>query len=176
VDAHALTGAALANDWAQFKSAALIRFTRDLADEVAAWHPELKTSRNLFATSLLLDGSETFLAQNFSQYLKNYDHVALMAMPRFEGYRNEKKFYRDLIEAVVAEGGLARTTFQLQAMDWSKQRWLSGRSLYQTMKYLKARGVVNLAYYPDDFIQGRPELEPLSRGLSLRDQIRGDGR
>ncbi|TNF86501.1 MAG: poly-beta-1,6-N-acetyl-D-glucosamine N-deacetylase PgaB, partial [Gammaproteobacteria bacterium] len=174
VDAHALTGDALAGDWARFKSAALIRFTQDLAARTAAWHPELKTSRNLFATSLLLDSSETFLAQSFPQFLANYDHVTLMAMPRFEGHRKEKKFYRSLIDAVAAEPeGLANTTFQLQAMDWTRQRWISGRSLYRTMKYLKARGVVNLAYYPDDFIQGRPSLKHLSRGLSVREQIGG---
>ncbi len=175
VDAHALTGESLAADWASFKAAALVRFTRELAASTAAWHPDLKTSRNLFATSLLLEGSEIFLAQSFPQFLDNYDHVTLMAMPRFEGYRNEKKFYRSLIEAVAAEpAGLANTTFQLQARDWQRQRWLSGRSLYRTMKYLKARGVVNLAYYPDDFIQGKPSLKQLSRGLSLREQI-GEG-
>ena len=175
VDAHALTGAALATDWARFKSAALVRFTRELAEQTARWHPDLKTSRNLFATSLLLDGSETFLAQSFPQFLENYDHVTLMAMPRFEGYRNEKKFYRSLIEAVAAEPqGLKSTTFQLQAMDWRNQRWLSGRSLSRTMQYLKARGVVNLAYYPDDFITGKPSLKQLSRGLSVRDQLGGD--
>jgi biofilm PGA synthesis lipoprotein PgaB len=172
VDAHALTGDALAGDWARFKSAALIRFTQELADRTADWHPELKTSRNLFATSLLLDGSETFLAQSFPQFLANYDYVTLMAMPRFEGYRNEKKFYRNLIDAVAAEPeGLANTTFQLQAMDWDRQRWLSGRSLQRTMKYLKSRGVVNLAYYPDDFIQGKPSLKHLRQGLSVREQI-----
>ncbi len=172
VDAQALADQKLAADWAEFKSDALIRFTRALAEQTARWHPELKTSRNLFATALLLEGAETFLAQDFRQYLLNYDHVALMAMPRFEGYRNERKFYRNLIDAVAAEpDGLTSTTFQLQAKDWQKQRWLSGRSLYRTMKYLKSRGVLNLAYYPDDFIEGKPSLKQLSRGLSLRERI-----
>lgn len=175
VDAAALTGKALAADWARFKSAALIRFTHTLKRRVADWHPEVKTSRNLFATSILLEGSETHLAQNYTQFLRNYDQVTLMAMPRFEGYRNEKKFYRDLIDAVRAEPqGVARTTFQLQAKDWRRDRWISGRALARSMNYLKSKGIQNLAYYPDDFIQGNPELQALTRALSLRDQVGGE--
>lgn len=174
VDAHSLTGERLAKDYARFKSAALIRFTHALSARVAYWHPELKTSRNLFATSLLLEDSETFLAQSFPRYLANYDQVTLMAMPRFEGYRNERKFYRRLVSAVAEEpGGLAQTTFQLQARDWQRQRWLSGRSLRKSMQYLKSRGVQNLAYYPDDFIAGKPDLKQLTRALSLKDQAGG---
>ena len=174
VDAGSLTGDRLARDYARFKSAALIRFTQALGARTAYWHPELRTSRNLFATALLLEDSETFLAQSFPGYLASYDQVTLMAMPRFEGYRNERKFYRRLISAVAAEpGGLQRTTFQLQARDWARQRWLSGRSLRRTMQYLKSHGVQNLAYYPDDFITGQPDLKQLTRALSLRDQAGG---
>lgn len=35
------------------------------------------------------------------------------------------------------------------------------------MRFLQSQGIRNLAYYPDDFIQGKPELEILKQGISL---------
>ena len=161
-------------DWARTKSRALTRFTRELAGQVRYWHPQLKTSRNLFASALLHPDGERFLAQRYEDFLAAYDHTVVMAMPRLEGYRNERRFYRDLLSVIREHpGALKQTTFQLQARDWRTGRWLSGRSLRQTMHYLRSRGVANLAYYPDDFIRGQPDLKQLSRGISTREHPAG---
>jgi hypothetical protein len=35
------------------------------------------------------------------------------------------------------------------------------------MRSLQSQGVINLAYYPDDFLQDHPRADELSRGISL---------
>ena len=176
VDPASLFDGEVAADWARFKSRALTAFTRELADRVRSWHPQLKTSRNLFATALLRADGERILAQRFEDFLTAYDHTVVMAMPRMEGFRKERRFYRDLLSAIREyPDALQRSTFQLQARDWKKDRWLSGRSLRRTMHYLRSKGVTNLAYYPDDFIRGRPDLRQLSRGISIRAHPTGGG-
>jgi biofilm PGA synthesis lipoprotein PgaB len=35
------------------------------------------------------------------------------------------------------------------------------------MRYLQSLGVRNLAYYPDDFVEGHPALQPLREGMSI---------
>jgi hypothetical protein len=44
------------------------------------------------------------------------------------------------------------------------------------MVMLKTKGVDNLAYYPDDFIQGIPDLEQIIHGMSLAETPWGPSR
>ncbi|MEM8768311.1 MAG: poly-beta-1,6-N-acetyl-D-glucosamine N-deacetylase PgaB [Pseudomonadota bacterium] len=156
--------------WSRFKTESLISFTEQLERIVRRWQPGLKVSRNLFASALLDPRSERYLAQDYALFLKHYDHVALMAMPAFEGYSNARAFYRNLL--IVAEDrdpGLKQTLFQLQAKDWQADRWLSGRTLRKELEFLRAGGAQHLAYYPDDFIGGQPDATELARALSVRE-------
>lgn len=158
----------LAHRWTRFKSRALTDFSLELSRVLARWRPGLKTSRNLFAPALTDPGSERHLAQNYTNYLASYDYTTVMAMPRFEKRPNHRRFFAALIEAAGRQpGGLAHTIFQLQTVDWVSQQPIDSRELRRTMEFLRARGVDNLAYYPDDFIKGRPDLEQMIRGMSL---------
>ncbi len=156
--------------WSRFKTQSLIDFTERLERIVRAWQPGLRVSRNLFASALLDPTSERYLAQDYALFLEHYDHVALMAMPAFEGYSNARAFYRSLLaSAGLQDPGLKQTLFQLQAKDWQADRWLSGRTLRKELEFLRARGAQHLAYYPDDFITGQPDASELARVLSLRE-------
>jgi len=149
----------------------------ELANTLRNWQPGLKTSRNLFANVLLEAGSEAYLAQNYQDFLASYDLISLMAMPKFENITNESQFYEDLVAKVRAEPtGLKKTIFQLQAVDWRIPQPIPATELRQTMVMLKTKGVDNLAYYPDDFIQGIPELEQIIHGMSLAETPWGPSR
>jgi biofilm PGA synthesis lipoprotein PgaB len=160
--------AKLIRRWTAVKTAALTELSNELADVVRIWHPEMKTSRNLFAPAVLDPETEIHLAQNYVDYLANYDYVTLMAMPRFENVRNARKFYLRLIRAADAQPrGMEQTVFQLQAFDWRRAEPISSETLRDTMRFLQSKGVRNLAYYPEDFIAGHPQLELLKQGISL---------
>ena len=108
--------------------------------------------------------------QSYRPFLAAYDYVALMAMPYLEGSHNPDRFYRELIAAARRQpNGLAKTIFELQTVDWRDDGHvpIPASELRETMRFLQSQGVANLAYYPDDFIGGRPELDELRRGISL---------
>lgn len=154
--------------WARFKTQSIIDLTNHLQSTVVSWQPGAMSARNIFATSLLEDDSETWLAQDYELFLNSYDHVALMAMPYFENAPNVEKFYAGLLAAVHAQPlGRKKTIFQLQTVDWRTNTPLSTQELRQTMRWLQASGIRHLAYYPDDFILGHPQLRPLRQGMSL---------
>lgn len=156
--------------WASHKREVLTRFTLELAAGVRTRLPELKTARNLFADTALSPESEAWLAQSLPDALASYDHVALMAMPYLEGREDAEGFLHELAAAVsaVPEGPL-RVIFELQTVDWRDDRPLDAAQLRSQMRMLQSLGIRHLAWYPDDFISGLPDLETLRQGASLAD-------
>jgi len=158
----------IAHEWARLKTRALIDFSRSLTDIVRHYRPGIKTARNLFAGTVQRPESEIWLAQNFSDFLESYDYVALMAMPHLENAPEPEQFFERLVTEVVQHpGGADGTIFQLQTVDWRDGSRLPAEQLAQRMRSLQAAGIRHLAYYPDDFIVGHPELEALRQGISL---------
>ncbi len=160
----------LSKRWARFKTQTLIDFGNELIEVLREQQPELKTARNLFAPAALDDSSEIWLAQSLSLFLDSYDYVALMAMPYLENSDDPNR-YLDRLAAAVAQhdGGLDRTIFELQTIDWRTGTAVPAPILYKQMRWLQAAGVRHLAYYPDDFIANSPDLEQIRQGISLAD-------
>jgi biofilm PGA synthesis lipoprotein PgaB len=155
-------------EWTALKSSTLLELSETLTERVRRYQPDLKTARNLFASALLDEGSDTYLAQDFDQFLETYDHVALMAMPGLEAAEDERHFYEALVAAVRDRvTGFERTIFELQTVDWRQSDPIDSQRLRQTMRWLQSLGVRHLGYYPDDFIGGHPSLDDLRRGISL---------
>ncbi len=155
-------------DWARLKTQAVIDLTDRLSAIVSRWRPGALSARNIFATNLLYEDSEVWLAQDYELFLESYDHVALMAMPHFENAADTELFYDSLLTAVTEQPhGLRKTIFELQTVDWRTSSNIPATELRDTMRWLQSRGVRHLAYYPDDFILGHPELRPLREGMSL---------
>jgi len=158
----------LAREWAELKTRTISVFTLELADVVRQWRPAIRTSRNLFASALLDPDAELYLAQNFDMFLDDYDLVSVMAMPGLEDVQDPKQFFRGLIDAVHSRPQAARRTiFELQTIDWRNNTPIDTDVLRDTMRYLQSQGIRNLAYYPEDFLRGHPELETLKEGISL---------
>lgn len=158
----------LARRWTELKARALIELSVELTAAVRAHRPNARTARNLFASSLLDPAGQGYLAQSFTDFLASYDHVALMAMPQLEGARDPRSFYRALVSGVAGlPQGFDKTIFELQTVDWRTGTAIDARELEKTFRALQSAGVRHLAYYPDDFLAGKPTLDALRRGISL---------
>ncbi len=161
--------AGLRSRWADLRSQALVELTGELADTVRHYRPDIRTVRNLFATALLEPASSLRLAQRYDAFIEAYDYVAIMAMPRFEGYENHRLFYTQLAELALAPDGERsdQVIFELQTIDWRTRTPIDSLELEKTMRKLQALGIRNLAYYPDDFIADHPSLDAMRRGMSI---------
>jgi biofilm PGA synthesis lipoprotein PgaB len=152
------------------RTAALIEFTNELKTRVSRWSPEIKTARNLFAEPVLNPSSERWYAQSLPAFLRAYDEVAVMAMPRMEKAANPNKWLLKLTENVVNRGGLDRTVFELQTVDWSSgDKPISSEEIAGELHLLQVAGARNLAYYPDDFLKDHPTLKVLRPQFSASD-------
>ncbi len=152
------------------KTAALVDFSLEVTAEARRYRPALRTARNMYARVAIDPSSEARFSQSMPAFLAAYDYTALMAMPYLEEVAGDHAAWLRMLVAQVARHptGLDRTVFKLQAKDWRRDRWLPAEDLRDQFQLLIRSGALNLAYYPDDFILGRPALEPLFRGLSNR--------
>jgi biofilm PGA synthesis lipoprotein PgaB len=166
---------ALTAQWASLRTRRLIELSEELAGVVREHRPSIKTARNLFAPALLdAPGAPLHLAQDYDAYLRAYDYVALMAMPGLEGAPDTERFYTDLATIARArDPGALKTIFELQTVDWRTGQQIPAAELKATMRRLQALGIRHLAYYPDDYVQGHPELGELRQGLSIASFPRG---
>lgn len=148
---------------------ALVTLTRSLEAAAESERPRLRSARNLYARPLLEPASVAWFAQTHASMLAAYDRVALMAMPRMEGARNEREWLLTLAGQVEAlDPGFERTVFVLQTRDWAGGRAIEDAELIDWARQLRARGVRHLAYYPDDFIRAQPGLQAARAAASAR--------
>ncbi|MCU6671570.1 poly-beta-1,6-N-acetyl-D-glucosamine N-deacetylase PgaB [Enterobacteriaceae bacterium H4N4] len=159
--------------WTRFKSRALIDFTLQLTRATQAIRgPQVKTARNIYAMPVLEPESEAWFAQNLSDFLGTYNWTAPMAMPLMEKVPlDESNAWLDKLVSAVARhpGALDKTVFELQARDWRQsegQGEISGTQLADWMRQLKLSGAVNYGYYPDDFINDKPEMSEIRSTFS----------
>ncbi|MGQ7248825.1 poly-beta-1,6-N-acetyl-D-glucosamine N-deacetylase PgaB [Halomonas sp. V046] len=147
------------------RSQYLIDFTKELQQAAERNRSALKTSRNLFASTVLTPESRAWFAQDLGQFNAAYDYTAIMAMPWFEGSDDPRGWLLDLVEAVKqTPNALDSTIFELQAVDWRTGSLEPGQRLPELMTLLERAGVRHMGYYPDDFIQGEPPV-PAIRGV-----------
>lgn len=108
--------------WTALKTQALVEFTRHLAERARRWRAPLLTARNMYAEPVLNPAAEEWFAQSLPAFLAAYDRTAIMAMPYMEQAPDAERFLRDLFARVAATpGGIARTVFELQAVDWRRK-------------------------------------------------------
>ncbi len=166
---------ALLERWTSRKTAALIAFTGELAERVRHYQGAIKTARNLYARTVLEPASAARFAQALPDFLASYDYTALMAMPRIEGATRPADWLDALVRKVAAQpGGLARTVFELQSVDWTTRLPVPAPELAAQMQALQRRGVVNFGYYPDDSVADRPALAIIKPAISLQNFPRKD--
>lgn len=159
--------------WTRYKSRYLIDFTNHLTQTIHAVRgPQVKTARNIYAMPILQPESEAWFAQNLDDFLANYDWTAPMAMPLMENVPlSESNAWLDKLVAAVARrpGALNKTIFELQGLDWRKSdehAAISGKQLAEWITQLQLSGAAHIGYYPDDFIEGKPEMSEIRPAFS----------
>lgn len=163
---------ALRLKWAQYKSEFLGQFTDYLADKVRYYRPNIKTARNMYALPILQPYSEEWYAQSLPAFLKHYDYVAVEAMPFMEKAENPNKWLTELVKKTAQyPEGLAKTLFELQAVDWEKQKDIPMKTFTEQFMLLKKLGVQHIGYYPDNVYSDQPKLEELKKyfGIAKKD-------
>ena len=158
--------------WARFKSRALTDFTLELARHVKAIRgPQVKTARNIFASPVLDPASEAWFSQNLGEFLGAYDWTVPMAMPLMEQVPEAQidQWFDRLVDAVAARpGGIDRTIFEIQTVDWrgSRSTPIADARLADWLRRLKLRGARSLAYYPDNFATDHPDVKAMRAAIS----------
>ena len=149
------------------RTRALIEFTNVLAAHVRHWSPELVTVRNLFAEPVLSPDAESWYAQSLHAFLSNYNIVALMAMPEMEKAKRPNSWLTSMARVVAAEPeGIQKTVFELQSVDWRTGKPVPEGRLVKEIRLLQDKGVLHLAYYPDDFVKDNPAINRLIPAFS----------
>lgn len=163
-------GSAGSDAFARAKTDYLIDFTDELTDVLRRHQPALVTARNLYARPVTDPVSERWFAQNLNAFLTAYDYTAVMAMPYLEGAERPERWLDKLVNTISRHPqGLSRTVFEVQTVDWQTGEPLADAVLAEHLDLLFAAGVRHVAWYPDDFISGHPELAMLRSRVSLAD-------
>ncbi|WP_031339191.1 poly-beta-1,6-N-acetyl-D-glucosamine N-deacetylase PgaB, partial [Xanthomonas maliensis] len=151
------------------RTQALIDFTMELRASAQRWRPKLGTVRNLYAQPVLQPQSAAWFAQRLDLFNRAYDRTALMAMPWMEGSKDPEHWLDTLVAAVrTQDPELKHTLFELQTVDWRTHTPISGAQLIAQIHRLQSQGVRHFAWYPDDFIAGRPSTEDARAAMSAR--------
>ena len=161
---------AMLERWTRRKTETLIYWTQTLAERVRYYRPGIKTARNLYARTVLNPRARTWFAQSLPAFLEAYDYTAIMAMPFMEGARHPQRWLRRLATRVLQIPGAAeRVVFELQSRDWRRRQALANSVLAEQMRLLRALGIRNYGYYPDDFIHQQPDIGAIRPLMSLSD-------
>jgi biofilm PGA synthesis lipoprotein PgaB len=156
---------------AREKTLALVDFTDELTERVRQHRASLKTARNLYAEVALEPRSEEWYAQSLPVFLERYDWTAVMAMPHMEGAGDPEAWLDRLVRRVArVRGGLERTVFELQSVDWRSSRPVDSNRLADWMRRLEGQGAIHFGYYPDDFARGLPTLDAIRTAFSTERQ------
>jgi len=159
---------ALMEQWTKHKTQALIDFTHYLRDRVQAYHPTIKTARNIYARVIMQPASEEWFAQSLPAFIKSYDYTAIMAMPYMEEASNAEEWLKSLVsKAIQQTDNLSKVVFELQSVDWRNQQPIDSVELARHMRILQQQGALNFGYYPDDFIANHPLLDVIHPEFSL---------
>ena len=159
----------LAKKWSRFKTEALIDFTKDLMDTVRIYRPDALSARNLYAPLIAEPEKESKFAQNYELFLKNYDHVVVMAYPLMEEVKYPSRWLKGLARvAKNIPNGQEKTVFKVQTYDWNNNTWIGGQRVLGWLQDILAAGGKHLAYYPDNLWEDQPPLRIIKQEMSTK--------
>ena len=156
--------------WIKCKTEVLIELTEELEKTVRFYRPQALFARTLYAEVLLNPKSEEWYAQNFSKSIQSYDYVVIMAYPLMEKASNPVKWLRSLVEEVKKyPHAIEKTIFKVQTYDWSKKRWVNTKTIDKWLRVLVEAGAVHIGYYPDSYIDNKPNDRMIRFMMSSED-------
>ena len=159
----------LAKKWARLKTEKLIHFTKDLMEIVRVYRPDAKFARNIYAPLIAEPEKETKLAQHYELFLKNYDHVVVMAYPLMEDVKYPSRWLKGLARVAKNQpNGQEKTIFKIQTYDWNNNVWIGGKRVLGWLQDILAAGGKHLAYYPDNLWENQPPIKIIKLEMSTK--------
>lgn len=150
--------------WAKLKTRLMLDFTDYLTERTRLFRPYIKTARNLYALPVLEPDSEEWYAQSLQGFLEHYDYAAIEAMPYMEKASQPEIWLGNLARAVSkTQGGLEKTIFELQTVDWNNQQTISMEIFERHIGVLQKAGVRHFGYYPDNVFSDQPRIDTLKK-------------
>ncbi|MBI4683460.1 MAG: poly-beta-1,6-N-acetyl-D-glucosamine N-deacetylase PgaB [Nitrospirae bacterium] len=161
--------AGLAEKWARYKTEALIDFTNILKQGVRRYRPVARFARNLYGIVIENPEAESWFAQDYGLFLKNYDQVVVMAYPQMEEVKSPSEWLKTMVgRARVMPQGLEKTVFKIQTYNWKKEEWINDGTVLEEMRDILSSGGSHLAYYPDNYREDRPALNKIKLEMSTK--------
>lgn len=169
------------NQQAAAKSRHLNQLTLDLEKTLSTYslrgNSRLETARNLYAEVVLNPKAKQWFAQDYDEFLNDYNRVAIMAMPYMENHADftstqAHAWLQNLIRQANANKHADKVVFELQAKNWRTNTHVSETELSSWFALLKQNGVKKFGYYPDDFIQRKPNIDAIRSEFSLASKPR----
>lgn len=144
-----LEDAKLRQEWTRYKTETLNEITRIAINEAKQYRPELLTARNIYSALLENPNSEEWFAQNYKDFLANYDYVVVMVYPEMEKADNAAAWVEKVTTLALKEKGAEdKVVFKLQTFDWNENKWLSDSTIWDREKIILAKKGKMIGYYP----------------------------
>lgn len=160
---------ALMQRWTAAKTRHLSWFANDLRQRVESFRKPLQLARNYYAEPILNPAAEAWFAQSLPDALRNFDWVAIMAMPYMEKAGDPDAWLDRLVESVRSvKGAEKKVVFELQAKRWSPDEPIPSAEIAGWMRRLRIQGVRSFGYYPDDPFANHPDISVIRQELSVQ--------
>jgi len=151
---------ALKARWTELKIQVLNQFIKELMRTVRCNRPNARFTRNIYARVITDPYAYEWFSQKLEAYLKDYDYTVIMAYPKMEGIRNEKGWFKEMVEKIKAHPeALDKCIFKVQSYDWRTKAWIKEKKLKKGLRILVSSGAKHIAYYPDDVFGDRPKIK-----------------
>lgn len=138
--------------YGKYKTRTLIDLSNALMAQVRRNIPYAVSMRNIYSSPILIPESEAEHAQNYRDFISNYDYTVIMAYPHMEAPKaNPYKWLTKLISKAVAYGGaenMDKVIIKIQTYDWEREKWLSNREIVKSLRLLESFDLKHSAIYP----------------------------
>ena len=146
-----LTADAKDDKLGNWKMAALDNAARQAVDAFKMTRPQAIVMRDIYAGALLYPDAVSWLGQDYTDYLQQYDYTVVMAYPFMDNEEEPYEYLQRVAKVIKDKNGAAKTIVKIQSYDWQKNRWLPAGVFSKQMSTLKRAGMKNLGYYPNTF-------------------------
>ena len=159
-------------NFADFKRAYIVKFTKELAASSRYFTTELLLSRVMRAENIM-DAKKAALAPDTLESIsKEYDYTVVKAAPYAEAEVNPEAWLKSLIHKVSQmPEGLEKTIFMVRSTYNTKEgiRYLPANLLIKQMNILTSKGALNFGYYPDVPLKDKNKQRYIKHVFSLHD-------
>jgi len=161
-----------AHNFADFKRAYIVNFTKELAASSRYFSTELIRSRAMRAQNIM-DAKKAALAPDTLESIsKEYHYTIVKLAPYAQTEVNPEAWLKSLIHKVSqTPEGLEKTVFMLRSTYNTKKgrRYLPSHLLIKQMNILSNKGALNFGYYPDIPLKDKKEQRYIKHVFSLHD-------